>query len=181
MCPFPGRGVVIAVPERLRRRLPPARRIEWYPAFRDMRVRVLELAPDWSRARLLLPLNRRNRNPAGGMFGGCIAALADPVAALACVCRYPGLAVWTRELRVDFRREGRTDLELVFQFDTAQSACIAEDLRRRGRSTPRFEYGVYLADGRLAASIVSAVAIRPKGYAPAGASAHTPGQTGEGA
>jgi acyl-coenzyme A thioesterase PaaI-like protein len=169
------------VPEWLRRRLSPARRIEWYPPFRDMRVRVLELAPDWSRTRLLLPLTRRNRNPAGGMFGGCIAALADPVAALACAARFPAFAVWTRELRVDFRREGRTDLELRFEFDPGQAGDIAADLDARGRSTPRFEYGIYLPDGRAAAWIHACVAIRPGGYRPPDIPAPSTRQTGEGA
>ena len=76
----------------------PARRLEGYPPLRALRVRVLELSPDWRRARILLPLNSRNRNPGGGMFGGAMACLADPIAALACNRVFPGHQVWTREL-----------------------------------------------------------------------------------
>jgi len=153
---------MIPVPGWLRRQLSPARRLEWYPPFRFMGIRVRELSPDWARVRIVLPLNWRNRNPGGAMFGGCIAALADPVPALACVRRFPGYSVWTRELRVDFVREGRTDLELRFDLDPEQVRRIGRELGEQGRSTPSFEYGLYLADGRLAAWVLNRVALRPR-------------------
>jgi len=151
---------MIRAPAWLQRKLSPARRLEWYPPFRFMGVRVLELSPDWARARIVLPLNGRTRNPGGSMFGGCIAALADPVPALACARRFPGYLVWTRKLRIDFVSEGRTALELRFDFDPEQGRHIGEELRNRGRSTPSFSYGLFLIDGRLAAQVLNWVAIR---------------------
>lgn len=141
----------------------PSRWLERYPPFRSMRIRVLELGDDWDRARILLPLNAHNANPGGSMFGGCMAALADPIAALACARRFPGHAVWTRTLSLDFQREGCADLELRFEFDAGIEQGIREELRTRGRSTPRFEYGFYLPDGLQCAKVENRVAIRPQG------------------
>ena len=154
------------IPELLRRRLSPARRLEWYPPFRTMRVRVLELAPDWRHARLLLPL-AANRNPGGGMFGGAMACLADPIAALSSNRVFPGHQVWTRDLRLDFRREGRTDLELRFRFDPALEQRVRNELAERGRATPEFEYGFFDTRGRVCAQVLCRVAIRPGDYRPA--------------
>lgn len=156
--------------EVLRRRLPAAKRLEWYPPFRAMRVRVLELGADGRHVRLLLPLVP-NRNPGGGMFGGAMACLADPIAALACGRVFAGYRVWTRSLALDFRREGRSDLELRFTLDVAAEQGIREELARRGRATPTFEYGFYDVRGRLCAAVSSRVAIRPAGYRP-GAARH---------
>lgn len=144
--------------------LGPHRRLEWYPPFWLMRVRVLELADDWSRVRLRLPLTALSRNFGGSMFGGYQAAVADPIAALACVKRFPGHAVWTRAMTIDFMREGNSDLELRFEFDPALAKRIGEELAETGRSTPQFEYGFYRADGKQCAHILNTVAIRPKGY-----------------
>ena len=141
-----------------------ARRLELYPPFWLMRVKVLELAPDWSVVRLRLPLNMVSRNMGDTMFGGWQAALADPVAALACAKRFPGHDVWTRRLELDFRKVGNSDLELRFEFDAAQAERIAAELRERGRSTPTFEYAFYRADGELCTHVQSSVAIRPEGY-----------------
>ena len=144
--------------------LGPRRRLEWYPPFWLMRVRVLELDSDWSTARLRLPLTAFSRNMGGAMFGGYQAAVADPIAALACVKRYPGHAVWTRAMTIDFVREGNSDLELRFEFDPALAKCIAEELADTGRSSPQFEYGFYRADGKQCTRILNTVAIRPAGY-----------------
>ena len=144
--------------------LPEARRLELYPAFAMMRVKVLEISGGWRRVRIRLPLNSISRNPGGVMFGGFQASLADPIAALACVRVFPGYSVWTRALTVDFQKGGSTDLELRFEMQPEQEAAIAEELKTQGRSTPTFEYGYYLTDGSLCTLITNTVAIRPKGY-----------------
>ena len=68
-----------------------ARLLELYPPFVPMRIKVLEITYGWRTVRIRLPLNARSRNPGGVMFGGYQAALADPVAALACARVFPGL------------------------------------------------------------------------------------------
>lgn len=140
------------------------RRLEWFPPFFMMRVKVLELADDWQVVRLRLPLNAFSQNMGDSMFGGYQASLADPIAALACARRFPGHEVWTRAMNIDFVAEGNSDLELRFEFDPQVDQKIRDDLAKRGRSTPQFEYGFYRQDGVLCSRISNTVAIRPKGY-----------------
>ena len=132
-----------------------------------MRISVLELDDEWRRVRIRLPL-ARNRNPAGGMFGGAMACLADPIAALSCSRVFPGYSTWTRELTLDFLNEGRSDLELRFALDAALEGDIRRQLDGSGRATPAFEYGFFDTRGRLCAAVRCRVAIRPAGYLPAG-------------
>jgi len=140
------------------------RRLELYPPFRQMRVKVVELSSDGRRIRLRLPLTRLSRNPGGSMFGGYQAALADPVAPIACVRLFPGHSVWTRHLEVDFRHEGTTDLELRFAFPPPLETRIRRELQEQGRSTPSFDYAFYRVDGTLCTQVRCTVAIRRKGY-----------------
>jgi len=140
------------------------RRLELYPPFFFMRAKVLSMSDDMREITIKLPLNALSKNAGDAMFGGYIASLADPIAALACVRRFPGYSVWTRAMQVDFLREGKTDLQLRFIFDEAVHQQIKQDLADKGRSNPSFEYGFYLADGSLCAKVVNTVAIRPKGY-----------------
>lgn len=98
------------------------------------------------------------------MFGGFQACLADPIAAMACVKRFPGYRVWTRSLTLDFIHQGVTDLELRFKMTRQTERAIEADLMRKNRSTPEFEYGFYLTDGRLCTRINALVAIRPVNY-----------------
>ena len=140
------------------------RRLELYPAFAMMRVKVLEIGDGWRRVRIKLPLNSISRNPGGVMFGGFQASLADPIAAIACARIFPGYSVWTRAMTIDFQKGGSTDLELRFEMSQEQEAAIAAELKAKGRATPRFEYGYYLTDGSLCTLVQNTVAIRPKGY-----------------
>lgn len=165
---------VLRVLQRLRF-LSPRQRVEWFPPFLLMRVKVLELADDWQTVRLRLPLNAFSRNMGDCMFGGYQASLADPIAALACARRFPGHEVWTRAMTIDFVAEGNSDLELRFAFDLALDQKIRDDLAARGRSTPQFEYGFYRQDGTLCSRVMNTVAIRPRGYVAPAARETDPG------
>lgn len=150
--------------------LTPRQRLEWYPPFWLMRVKVVELADDWQIVRLRLPLTAIARNMGDCMFGGYQAALADPIAALACAKRFPGYSVWTRAMTIDFVAEGNSDLELRFEFPAALDTQIHEELASKGRSTPCFEYGLFRQDGVQCSRVINTVAIRPEGYVPPGRS-----------
>lgn len=140
------------------------RKLELYPPFFFMRIKVVEMRDDWRFCRIRLPLNTLSRNPGGSMFGGWQAALADPIAALACSRVFPGYSVWTRAMHIDFREAGSTHLELRFEMSREQEEAIAAELERNGRATPTFHYAFYRSDGLCCSEIRNTVAIRPKGY-----------------
>lgn len=135
-------------------------RLENFPPFKSMQVKVLELDELWQRVVIQLPLNPHNSNPGGTMFGGAMTSLADPIAALACAKRFPEYTVWTKSLTVDFLRPGSQDLQLVFDFPAETMGKIEQDLAKRNASTPEFEYGFYL-DETLCCRVHCQVAIRP--------------------
>jgi uncharacterized protein DUF4442 len=144
--------------------LPDARLLELYPPFVPMRIKVLEITGNWRTVRILLPLNARSRNPGGVMFGGYQAALADPIAALACARVFPGFSVWTRAMEISFEHGGNSDLEMRFALTTEQEKDIRMQLESEGRATPTFEYGYVRKDGVRCTVIRNTVAIRPRGY-----------------
>lgn len=144
--------------------LPDGRLLELYPPFVPMRIRVLEISNGWRTVRIRLPLNARSRNPGGVMFGGYQAALADPIAALACARVFPGYSVWTRAMSISFDHGGNSDLEMRFLLTPEQERDIRIELQRDGRSTPTFEYGYVRGDGVRCTVIRNTVAIRPRGY-----------------
>lgn len=141
-----------------------ARLLEMYPPFVPMRIKVLEIADGWRSVRIRLPLNAMSRNPGGVMFGGYQAALADPIAALACARVFPGYSVWTRAMTISFEHGGNSDLEMRFSLTPEQEAVIRIELERDGRSTPSFEYGYFRKDEVRCTVISNTVAIRPRGY-----------------
>ena len=139
-------------------------KLEWYPPFWMMHIKVLELSNDWRTVRIRLPQTWIATNQGGSLFGGFQAALADPIVAMACVALFPEHSVWTRGLSLDFHRAGHTDLELKFCFPLETEQQIRQELKSKGRSTPEFHYGYFTDDGGICTNIRATVAIRPKGY-----------------
>ena len=147
--------------------LPDKKRLEWYPPFFFMRIKVLALSADWRQINIKLPLNALSKNMGNCMFGGYQTALADPIAALACNrVLNRKYNVWTRYQEVDFRHVGNSDLELRFELSADIEQQILQDLKDKGRSTPTFEYGYYRTDGVECTHIKNTVAIRPADYQP---------------
>jgi len=141
-----------------------ARRMELYPPFWLMGVKVIEWSEDSHRIRIRLPLTWKSKNMGGSMFGGYQASLADPIAPLACSRIFKGYDVWTRKLVIDLHKPGTSDLELRFDFPQELEAQILAELEKKGRSNPVFEYGYYLDDGTQCTTIHCTVAIRKTGY-----------------
>jgi len=140
------------------------KRIQWYPVFWLMRIKVIELSPDWRKIRIRLPQTWVSTNMGGSLFGGFQACLADPIAAMACAKLFPDYTVWTRSLTLDFLEQGTSDLELRFFLDPKQERTIVKELTEKNRSTPSFEYAFYKSNGKLCTTIKASIAIRPKGY-----------------
>jgi acyl-coenzyme A thioesterase PaaI-like protein len=141
-----------------------SRRFSWWPPFWMMRVKVLELAKNWTHVRIKLPLTWISANAAGNMFGGFQANLADPVPAIACVKLFPGYRVATKKLEIDFLRVGNSDLVLHFDFSDEKIKQIQQELEEHGRTTPCFEMTYVRDDGEICACIKNTIAIRPRGY-----------------
>lgn len=140
------------------------KKLPLYPPFLLMGVKVVSIQRLPIQLRLRLPLNWRSKNSGGSLFGGFQAAVADPVAPMACLMAFPEYHVWTRHLSIDFQRAGNSDLELRFDMPEQQRQAIRAELDNKGRSTPTFEYGLYRDDGQCCSVIHCIVAIRKEGY-----------------
>jgi len=144
--------------------LSPRHRLEWYPPFWLMRVKVLSLPEDMNQVRIKLPLNWISANAAGNMFGGYQASLADPIPAIACLRLFPGYRVATKKLEMEFLRVGNSDLTLHFDFSADLQADIRQQLESNQRADPSFKMVFIREDGKVCTRICNTVAIRPKGY-----------------
>lgn len=142
------------------------KKLPLYPPFLLMGVKVVCIQRQPIKLRLSLPLGWRSKNSGGSLFGGFQAAIADPVAPMACLMAFPEYHVWTRHLSIDFKLAGNSDLELRFDMSEEQRLLIQAELQAHGRSTPTFEYGLYRSDGQCCSVIHCTVAIRQEGYKP---------------
>lgn len=103
---------LVATPQGLLRAL------RVWPPYRFAGIRVLEIAPDYSRAVVSLRLTPMNRNYVGTQFGGSLFSMADPFWMLLVMNQLGrDYVVWDQRAEIEFVRPGRGEVRTEFVVD----------------------------------------------------------------
>ncbi|MEU3193567.1 DUF4442 domain-containing protein [Streptomyces sp. NPDC006992] len=137
--------------------------LNWYPPYRFAGIRVLEIADDWSSARVRLKLGRLNRNYFGTQFGGSLYSMSDPFWALLAVNRLgPDYVVWDKSAEVEFVSPGRGDVFADFKLTEDRLEEIRAATADGSKALPWFESTVTAADGTVVARVRKQLYVRRK-------------------
>lgn len=127
-------------------------KFNWYPAYRRSGARVTYIDETLLEVRIRLPLNRATRNLNGTIYGGSIYAAVDPLHAVMLVTNLGrGYEVWTKEARVQFKRQGRTDLVARAALDRSDVDVLRVEIDRTGRAERTFPIELVDRDGHVCA------------------------------
>lgn len=140
--------------------LPETRRLEWYPPFWFMGVKIRSVSPDYHALHAYIPLRWYFKNMHGSMFGGFISAVADPLPALLCSKVFKGVQVWTKSLHVEFLKPARTGLDLHIRLPQGALDAMRHDLEISGRASQEFAFDIVDARKRVVASVKNSVFVR---------------------
>ncbi|RLL69952.1 DUF4442 domain-containing protein [Streptomyces sp. Z26] len=147
----------LSTPHGLRRVL------SWWPPYRFAGIKVLDIAGDWSSARVRLRLGRFNRNYFGTQFGGSLYSMSDPFWALLAVNRLgKEYVVWDKAGEIEYVTPGRGDVFAEFALPEERLAEIREATADGGKALPWFESVVTAADGTVVARVRKQLYVRRK-------------------
>ena len=139
------------------------RAVNLWPPYLCAGIRVLDIAEDWSSARVRLRLGRMNRNYVGTHFGGSLFSMSDPFWMLLVMNRLgPDYVVWDRAGEIDFVSPGRGDVFADFVLTEDRLAEIRELTRGGGKALVWFENEVVAEDGTLVARVRKQLYVRLK-------------------
>ena len=106
------------------------------PMYRRTTARVVAVSEDLHRVRIRLPLTWRNRNYVGTIFGGSMAAAADPIAMVQLInILCDGYVVWDKAASIRFRRPAREALYADFTFTPDGVRDIRQRVAEHGEIT----------------------------------------------
>lgn len=136
--------------------------LEYYPPFLFMGVKIVQVSSDYKRLHAILPLRWFGSNPHGTIFGGFMAALADPLPAIMCGKIFPDTEGWTQALSIYFKRPGYKQVHLKIQITEEDIQKIKEELSSQGKS--RYTFACCYEDdhGKTVAEIENTVYLRNK-------------------
>ena len=153
----------------------PATRLRWllrlYPPFLFSGIRVTEVAPDFSRARVELRQRWYNRNYVGTHFGGSLFAMTDPFWMILLLQRLgPGYRVWDQAGGIVFVKPGRGTVAAEFVLDDATVAAVRAATAGGEKLLRWFETAITDAEGDVVATVRKQVYVRrkPAATGPAG-------------
>jgi len=138
--------------------------ISHFPAYWMTGGRIVELATDWSHARVALPLKWRTKNIVGTTFGGSIYGAVDPIYMILLRRRLgDAFTVWDKAASIRFRRPGESTLYADFEVGDEEVRSIQGSLAV-GESTDRvYEVELVDAEGVVHAEVEKTLYVRRDG------------------
>ena len=145
--------------------------MNWWPPFRGAGIRVREIAPDWSRARVELRAGLFNRNFVGTHFGGSLFMMTDPFYMLMLLHALGrDYLVWDQYAAIEYLRPGRGTVTAEFALDAARLKQLRRDAADGSKLLPEFEVEIRDASGVAIARVHKRLYVRLKARARGGAS-----------
>lgn len=134
-----------------------------YPPYLGAGIRLVELAPDYSRCRVEMRLRWYNRNYVGTHFGGSLASMTDPFFMLLLLNRLgPGYVVWDLETRIRFVAPGRGTVHAEFEVDDARVDEARAATEGGAKHTPTWPVTIRAEDGSVVAEVDKTLNVRRK-------------------
>ena len=139
------------------------RRINWYPPYLGMGIRVKDYSDDFTRFDVELRARWYNRNLFGTHFGGALYAMADPFFVfIVTMSLGRDYIVWDKSAAIEFLKPATGTILGVFEISLERLAEIRADVDERGRNTYHFEADLTDASGQAVARVSKEVYVRAK-------------------
>ena len=132
-----------------------------YPPYLGAGIRVVEIAPDFRRAAVEMPLRWYNRNFFGTHFGGSLYAMTDPFFALLVLHNLSSdYRVWDRAASITFVAPGRGRMRAEFTVTDEDLATIAKMTESGDKHLHLFKTDIVDAEGLVVARVDKVVYVR---------------------
>ena len=139
------------------------RKINLYPPYLGMGVRVRDWRDDFTRFEVELRARWYNRNLFGTHFGGSLYAMADPFFVFIVTMNLGrDYIVWDKSASIDFLKPAKGTILGVFEIKTDRLNEIRADVDRLGKNTYWFEAELTDENDVVVARVRKEVYVRAK-------------------
>lgn len=139
------------------------RRINLYPPYLGMGIRVTSASEDFTRFDVELRARWYNRNLFGTHFGGCLYSMCDPFFVFIVTMNLGrGYIVWDKSASIEFLKPAKGTIRAVFEIDRARLDEIREEVDALGKNTYHFAADVLNGEKEVVARVRKEVYVRTK-------------------
>ncbi len=139
------------------------RKINWYPPFLGMGIKVRSFRDDFSRFEVELRNRWYNRNLFGTHFGGSMFAMTDPFFVFILATNLgDDYIVWDKAASIQFLIPAKGTILAVFELTQAEIADIKQQVDELGKKTFHFEVLLHDEQQQVVARVQKEVYVRAK-------------------
>ena len=139
------------------------RKINLYPPFLGMGIRVKSHQEDFTRFEVELKARWYNRNLFGTHFGGALYSMCDPFYVFIVTMNLgPGYIVWDKTAAIEFLKPARGTILAVFEIAKDHLESIRREVDQLGKNTYHFETELQDESGQVVARVKKEVYVRSK-------------------
>jgi acyl-coenzyme A thioesterase PaaI-like protein len=134
-----------------------------WPPFWGSGIRVIEIADDWSSAKVRLRKRWYNRNYVNTHYGGSLFSMTDPFYMLLFLHKMGrDYVVWDKKAEIKFIKPGRKDVFAEFKVTKQHVEEFKQQLATLDKIEPVFEVDIVDTDGLLIAKVWKTIHISKK-------------------
>lgn len=142
------------------------RKINWYPPYLGMAVRVKSFSDDFTRFEVELRERWYNRNLFGTHFGGSLYAMTDPFFVFIVAMNLgKNYIVWDKSASIQFVSPAKGTILGVFEIGREQIDRIRQEVDELGKNTYHFDAELVDESGKTVARVEKEVYVRSKATA----------------
>lgn len=135
------------------------------PMYRRSTGRIINVSDDLYNIKIKIPLNYKNRNYVGSIFGGSMLSATDPIYMIQLMnILGENYVVWDKEATIKYRRPARETIFGEFHFTTEEIETIKNDVRQKKEIDANKVMNLNTEDGLLIAEISKTIYIADKSY-----------------
>ena len=139
------------------------RKINVYPPYLGMGVRVRSFSDDFTRFEVELRERWYNRNLFGTHFGGCLYSMCDPFYVFILTMSLGrNYIVWDKSAGIEFVKPASGTILGIFEIGPERIEEIRKDIEAVGRNTYHFEADLLNLEGVTVARVSKEVYVRMK-------------------
>jgi len=139
------------------------RRVNWYPPYLGMGIRVADCSEDFTRFEVQLRLTWYNRNLFGTHFGGSLYAMCDPFYVFILTMNLGrNYIVWDQSAGIRFLKPASGTITGIFEVEPARIEEIRHEVDEIGRNRYHFETDLLNAAGEPVARVSKEIYVRAK-------------------
>lgn len=137
----------------------------WSPMYRRSTGKVIEVSQDLHAVKIKIPLNWKNRNYVGSIFGGSMLSATDPVYMIQLMAILGNdYVVWDKAATIKYKRPGKETIFCEFTFTSEEILNIKNDVKRKGEIDIIKTPNIVTKDGVVIAELSKTIYVANKAF-----------------